>query len=379
MKTRSTCLSTMLLAGLFVLCMAGILLALAAWWLPQQASQVFGPPSPALSSIQRSIYAARLVAQQSSLTQPRQPGASLRPFEVQLGEPASSVIDRLYAEGFIENPDALRTYLQYRGLDTTLQAGEYTIGPGMSPVQIAQAMQDATPTHVRFGILPGWRLEEIAAALPTSGLAFTPQEFLAAAQVSSPSYIVPFEIPAQASVEGLLYPDMYRLPRDINPQEFIQIAMDNIALKLSPELLAGFDNQGLSPYQAVTLASIVEREAIVDEEMALIASVFINRLAAGMKLDSDPTTQYALGFNTAQNTWWTNPLSAQDLQIDSPYNTYLYPGLPPGPIANPGLAALQAVAAPAQSPYYYFRALCDDSGKHVFAETFEQHLQNACP
>lgn len=98
-----------------------------------------------------------------------------------------------------------------------------------------------------------------------------------------------------------------------------------------------------------------------------------------MNLDSDPTVQYALGYNSSQNSWWTNPLSSADLQIDSPYNTYLYAGLPPGPISNPGLSALQAVAFPAETPYLYFRAKCDGSGTHNFAETLEEQIQNACP
>ena len=107
--------------------------------------------------------------------------------------------------------------------------------------------------------------------------------------------------------------------------------------------------------------------------------MFLNRIASGIKLETDPTVQYALGYNPAQNTWWTNPLSVEDLQIDSPYNTYLYPGLPPGPIANPNLNALKAVAFPAQTPYYFFRSACDGSGRHTFAETFEEHLNNECP
>jgi UPF0755 protein len=111
--------------------------------------------------------------------------------------------------------------------------------------------------------------------------------------------------------------------------------------------------------------------------MDTIASVFYNRMAAGMKLDSDPTVQYALGFNDRKNTWWTNPLTSTD--VDSPYNTYLYPGLPPGPIDNPGLEALQAVANPQSTPYYYFRAACDGSGRHNFARTYQEHLKNACP
>jgi UPF0755 protein len=131
--------------------------------------------------------------------------------------------------------------------------------------------------------------------------------------------------------------------------------------------------------QAVTLASIVQREAVIQDEMPMIASVFLNRLAVNMKLDSDPTVQYALGYQNGRGGWWTNPLSLADLQIDSPYNTYIYTGLPPGPIANPSLEALQYVAQPAQTPYFYFRAACDGSGRHNFAITFNEHLNNACP
>jgi UPF0755 protein len=98
-----------------------------------------------------------------------------------------------------------------------------------------------------------------------------------------------------------------------------------------------------------------------------------------MKLEADSTVQYALGFDREHNTWWTNPLTFEHLEIDSGYNTYRYPGIPPGPIANPGLSAIRAVAFPAQTPYYYFRAACDNSGRHIFAETFDEHLLNACP
>jgi UPF0755 protein len=157
-----------------------------------------------------------------------------------------------------------------------------------------------------------------------------------------------------------------------------QILM-NFEAQVNPELRSGFATQGLDLCQAVTLASIIQREAILDEEMPLIASVFYNRLNSGAVLASDPTVQYALGFNQKQGTWWTNPLSLNDLQVDSPYNTYIYPDLPPGPISNPGLSALRAVANPAQTPYYYFRAACDGSGRHLFAETYDEHLTNECP
>jgi len=124
------------------------------------------------------------------------------------------------------------------------------------------------------------------------------------------------------------------------------------------------------------LASIIEREAVQASERPLIASVFLNRLALGIPLQADPTVQYPLG---RPDAWWKAPLSIEDLQVDSPYNTYLHQGLPPGPIASPGLASLESVAAPVETSYLFFRAACDGSGRHLFATTFEEHLANACP
>jgi UPF0755 protein len=110
----------------------------------------------------------------------------------------------------------------------------------------------------------------------------------------------------------------------------------------------------------------------------MIASVFLNRVSAGLKLEADPTVQYALGFDDATGSWWTNPLFTGHLSVNSPYNTYLVGGLPPGPIAAPSLDALQAVASPQETAYFFFQAECDGSGAHVFAETFEEHLGNNC-
>jgi UPF0755 protein len=228
---------------------------------------------------------------------------------------------------------------------------------------------------VTFVVLPGWRMEEIAASLPTSGLGITPEDFLASA--SSPP--AGFDFLSDATIaEGFLYPDSYILSRQTTTVEFIETLVRNFSLHLTTDLTEGFSRQGLTVYQAVTLASIVERESIQDEEAPQIASVYLNRLNIGMKLDADPTVQYALGFNLVQETWWTNPLSAENLHIASPYNTYENAGLPPGPICNPGLNALRAVAFPVETPYYYFRARCDGSGLHVFAETFDEHIANGC-
>jgi UPF0755 protein len=160
---------------------------------------------------------------------------------------------------------------------------------------------------------------------------------------------------------------------------FINGLLRNFALHLTPDLINEYKRTGLTTYQAVTLASLVEREAVKDEEKPLIASVYLNRYKINMKLDADPTVQYALGYSIINQSWWTSPLSLIDLQVNSPYNTYINAGLPPTPIANPSIEALRAVAFPAQSNYLYFRAKCDGSGFHDFSETFDEHLQNGCP
>ena len=378
-QSRSSCLGATIIT-LIVLFFAGsILLGAILLAVPRRAEQVYGSASPALNSIERLSYSLILLIQEDDLVRPVNPLGAERRFNIEIGESTPSVIGRLWEQGLISNPGAFRTYLRYSGLDTTLQAGVYTLSPSMSPIQLAQILQDATPAEVSFRILPGWRLEEIAAALPTSGLSITPGAFLQASRSIPQGYSFSEELGAAGSLEGFLLPDAYVFEREISTEGFILRLLDNFEDNLPARLRERFSQHNLSLLEAVTLASIVQREAVAEEEMPLIASVFYNRLAIGMKLDTDPTVQYALGYNPRQNTWWTNPLSLEDLQVDSLYNTYLYAGLPPGPIANPSLAALRAVAFPAQTPYYYFRAGCDESGRHSFAETFAEHLQNACP
>jgi UPF0755 protein len=231
---------------------------------------------------------------------------------------------------------------------------------------------------VEFVVLPGWRLEEIAAALPSSGLQFSPQEFLnLAAQPGS--FSLSINDGSIQTLEGLIIAGSYTMPRISTANEFIEIMLQISSSEMSDEILAGYANQGLSVYQGLIMASMIEREAVDAAEMPLLASVFHNRILAGMRFESDPTVQYALEYNEQQATWWTNPLSWTDLEVDSPYNTYRYEGFPPGPICASSIEAILAAAYPAQTPYYYFRARCDDSGLHQFAESYEEHVGNACP
>jgi UPF0755 protein len=378
-KKQPSCLVILILPLAAMLCLGLLVGGYAVFSLPGQAAELFGAPTPGLSRLEEIRLAALLVSQAESLTQPQDPNGSSEAFPVNLGESVPSVINRLGQTGLIANPGAFRTYLQYAGLDTTIQAGDYLLSPALSAIEIAQILQDATPAEIQFRILAGWREEEIAAALPTSGLKISPDDFILAARRLAQSLALTSFLPPGAGMEGFFFPGSYTFARDINAEDFVEILTDRFGTGVSEDLLKGFGRQGLDLYQAVILASIIQREAVNPEESPLIASVFLNRLAIGMKLDADPTVQYALGYNEAQATWWTNPLSLQDLEIDSLYNTYKYPGLPPGPIANPGIEALRGVAFPAQTPYYYFRAACDGSGTHVFAETFEEHKENACP
>jgi UPF0755 protein len=248
----------------------------------------------------------------------------------------------------------------------------------MTPIEIARKMQVSVSPHVTLTILAGWRREEIASSLESSGLNISVEGFLNATQIRPEGYSFSTCL-GENTIEGFLFPGSYVVLRQIRMEELLPQVLMNFEGQLTYEIKVGFKNQGLDICQATTLASIIQREAVVEEEMPLIASVFYNRLNSGSVLASDPTVQYALGYNQAQGTWWTNPLSLQDLHVNSPYNTYIYPGLPPGPISNPGFSALQAVAFPDQSSYYYFRSACDGSGRHLFAETFEQHVANECP
>lgn len=376
---RPTCFSLLVLLLFSAICLALTLGGLAVYNLPQRAAVQFGPPAASLDIIQLYYLTAMLLSDADQLTQPLDPAAETRYFVIESGESVTSISNRLQAEGYLSSAETFRNFLSYAGLDTILQAGEHELSAAMSAMQIARELQDPTPARVTLSILAGWRSEEIAAALPESGINFTPDEFLKIVQHPPVDLNLPGELPQGASLEGFLFPANYTIERRLGAEQYISLILVNFATQVTPALQQAFAGQGITLYEAVTLASIVERESMLEEEMPEIASVFYNRLAAGMKLDTDPTVQYAVGYNPAQKTWWTNPLSATDLRVSSPYNTYLYPGLPPGPIANPGLEALQAVAYPADTPYYYFRATCDHSGQHNFAESYQGHLDYACP
>ena len=345
------------------------------YYIPARASLLYGPPANHLSISNRIEYSARLLSYGDELSTPLNPNGVEQNFIVSSGESISSIAQRLQESNLISNADAFFDYVVYTGVDLTIQAGEFNLSPAQSIIDIAKALQKFSPTDATLVILAGWRMEEIAASLPTSGLSITPEAFLSAAQ--TPPQVLDFT--SATSMEGFFFPDTYTLRRETTLDQFLDIVARNFAQRMTQDLITAFENRGLTVYEAVIIASIVEREAIHIEEAPMIASVYLTRLAINMKLDADPTVQYALGYQFDKNSWWKSPLALNDLQIPSPYNTYLNVGLPPTPNTNPSLEALMAVAYPEATPYYYFRAACDGSGYHNFSVTFEEQIANACP
>lgn len=338
----------------------------------------YGEPEKTMSFDKKILYTTKIYFSGDILLEDQNNLGEDFFFEIVPGETVGQISYRLKMNNLIKDSEIFKDYLIYRGFDRRVQSGFFRITPDMNGIEIAEKITDPIPDKVRFIILPGWRLEEIAFSLQNSGLQITSEEFISLITNPSSEWL-PAGFENLESLEGYMLPGEYLVEREITSVNLILNILERFRENIISEYNHEFENKGLNIHQAMIFASIVEREAVVNEEMPMIASVFLNRFAIGMKLDSDPTVQYAAGYNVEQATWWTNPLSLNDLRIDSPFNTYIYNGLPPNPICNPGIAAIQAVANPAETPYYYFRAKCDGSGTHNFAETYEDHLANGCP
>lgn len=343
--------------------------------IPAQATKLFGPPSPHLDFAQRFLYSARLLMVQNQLLE-TSPNAHLPvDFVIQKGETAEQVSQRLKEYNLINNQESFVLLLKYSGLDTRIRAGKYSFINLLNAVQLLNLICDLTPEQVKFVILPGMRAEEIAALLPTSGLRFTPDQFLEAVHNPQPHYL-PDLLKNVKSLEGFLFPAQYEFNRAIQLEDFLQVILERFTSNISQRMLDGWEKNQLTLMQGVVLASIIQREMIQSEEGPLIASVFINRIKAGMKLDSDATIQYAIG--NATNGWWKNELTLHDFSVSSDFNTYQNKGLPPSAICNPGLSALQSSAMPARTYFYFFQASCDGSGGHQFFATYDEQIANLC-
>jgi UPF0755 protein len=293
-------------------------------------------------------------------------------FTINQGESVASIAARLEQHRLINSATLFRVDLKLRGAEERIKAGDFQLSAGMTPQQIIEAITAApSATMVQVLIPEGWRIGQIADKLADLDLVDR-DRFISLTMTGTFQYDFLPDRPAGGEIEGYLFPDTYGFPRHGTDREqrVLDIMLANFGKRVTPDMRTDVKATGYTLHQIVTLASIVEREAQLDSERARIAGVFYNRLKQGMKLDADPTTQYALGH---EGDWWPY-LRLDPNTVDNPYNTYVHTGLPPGPIANPGLASIEAAIHPERNDYLYFVAC--GNGAHAFATTLDEHERN---
>lgn len=297
---------------------------------------------------------------------------------VEEGDSASEIGRALEEAGVIQSARLFRVLAALLGVGDDLVAGDYEFERGETALGAVRRISQGITASLIVTIPEGLRAEEIGELLERRGVVSTDDFRRALGEQYSASFLA--ELAPGSGLEGFLFPATYGFSRQTSAHGAVQQLLDAFDQRYRERILPllGSDSER-SLRDVVTLASIVEREARVAEERPVIASVFLNRLALGLPLQADPTVQYALGSDPAsvrQFGYWKRELTAADLAVPSPYNTYVNVGLPPGPIANPGLDAILAVLRPADTDYLFFVARPD--GSHLFAETLEEHRRNVC-
>lgn len=287
--------------------------------------------------------------------------------EILPGKNTSQIAGLLKHEKLIKNEKALIIYTKIKGLDSKLKAGKYILHPGMSIPEIVKELSEGNVLNesIRVTIPEGLELKEIAGLLEKKGLVDS-EYFIEIAKVKNFPFDFLKGLPGDTTLEGYLFPDTYKVNKDVGEKGIISIMLRRFGNIFNADFISRADEIGLSVHEVITLASIIEREAKVDDERPLISSVFHNRLKNGMLLQSCATVQYALGERK-------ETLLFKDLEIDSPYNTYIIPGLPPGPISSPGKASIEAALFPAETDYLYF--VSNGDGTHTFSRTYREHLR----
>lgn len=296
--------------------------------------------------------------------------------QLQPGDTAAEMADRLFAAGLIDSPRRWTTLVQLLGWEDGLEPGAYSFEAGLSSYEIARRIHSGERTPLRIIIPEGLRLEQIAERLQAERIVFAADFFAALGKAENAVGTFAASRPRGLSLEGYLFPADYDFPLGVTADQVVRAMIERFDAEAGPVLLNA-DLQGRSLHAVLTIASIVEREAALDEERPIVAAVLWNRIELGMPLQADPTVQYAVANDPASAAaygWWKRELTLEDLASLSPWNTYTASGLPPTPIAAPGLASLRAAVAPADVPYFFFFARGD--GSHAFAETYEEHQAN---
>lgn len=280
------------------------------------------------------------------------------------GTGVAGIVERLESAGVLRDATAFRVMLTLSGLGGKLQAGHYELAPTMTAREIAAKLASGDVASFRVTIPEGFTLAQIADRMAEKG-DLDRAEFLAAATGAALGEEAPLPLP-EGPLEGYLFPETYDFRYDDPPATMVRAMVRELDERFVAPNREAIAARGLSLHEIITLASLVEREARVPQERALIAGVIQHRLDIGMRLQIDATVQYALPEHKSRLTF-------ADLKVDSPYNTYLHAGLPPGPIASPGLPSLMAALRPARTDALFYVARPD--GTHLFTRTYEEHQQ----
>uniref|UniRef100_A0A831UCI1 Endolytic murein transglycosylase n=1 Tax=Geobacter metallireducens TaxID=28232 RepID=A0A831UCI1_GEOME len=294
------------------------------------------------------------------LVSPAGDGQTVRIVHIAKGEPLSRIAGSLERQGIVSSARLLVVHARLKGVASKLQAGEYRFSDGMRPAEILRMMVNGEVNTRRFAVPEGYSIHQLAELLENQRF-FTREGFLKAA--TDPALLAELGIEGK-SAEGYLFPSTYDVPRTMDEAALIRAMAAQFRKVYDGEFSGAAERIGMTPRQVVTLASIIEKEAVVASERPLISSVFHNRLARGMRLQSDPTAVYGVRA-------FAGTVTKQDVERPTPYNTYLIPGLPPGPIGNPGKEAIEAALNPARTGYLYFVAKRD--GTHHFSATLDEH------
>ncbi|MEA4812079.1 MAG: endolytic transglycosylase MltG [Anaerolineaceae bacterium] len=337
-----------------------------------------GSPSEQLSFPQKMRYSLQVYLNRENLVNQVTPSDKKKSFVIEQDESVQSVCNHLGLLYPHFSSSLCRNYLVYRGLDRKIEPGTYSIPTGFPSFMVYNHIADPMNRNRNLVIFAGWRIEEIAEAVNQLGLRYVNgQSLLDALKNPEERLVSQFSLSSGQSLEGYILPGQYLLEREVDMDSLLTALTSPLSAQMASENLAGRAKaMGLHLKELLTLASIIQRETLRSDEMPVIASVFLNRLAQDMPLQTDPTVQYALGF---QESWWKAVLTKADLQVNSPYNTYLNKGLPPGPIASPGMDAIKAVLNAEKTDFLFFRAKCDGSSYHHFSVTYQEHLDKACP
>ena len=288
---------------------------------------------------------------------------------IKKGETVDTIIETLTEKGLVDSALLAKLYVRVKGTASRLQAGDYTFENKISLASVLNRLSspDNGQQDVLLTFIEGWTIEEMSDyAASVNELNISREEFIEATQKRySVSFIA--IIPRERDLEGYLFPDTYRVFKDSTAEDIVEKMLINFETKLNSEALSEIDRQGRELDDVIILASILERELRELSERKNGADVFLKRLQGGIPLQADSTVNYITKKKTPR-------ASAEDLKIDSPYNTYKYRGLPPGPISNPGETSLQAAIYPTSNPYYYF--LTTPEGEAIFNITLDAHNED---